>query len=208
MEKTISNATLPVGIEFLSEKDTKLAEIVSKYGPPPLWQRKEGFATLIRIILEQQVSLQSAKAAFDKLQHVLDEITPESFLALGEEDLKCIGFSRQKTKYGYNLARAVTDGTLNFEELRNLSDKDVTKKLTAIKGIGSWTANIYLLMALCRQDIWPSGDLALELAAQKLYNLKNKPSPKELLIMSEKWQPWRAVAARLLYHFYLSERQK
>ena len=204
MDKIINSTRLLEGIRYLAAKDKKLAEITAEYGPPPLWQRKEGFATLIRIILEQQVSLQSAKAAYDKLEKKVGQVTPDSFLSLGNEELKCIGFSRQKAGYWQNLAKAAKDGTLDFVALRNLPDNEVIKKLTTVKGIGPWTANIYLLMALCRQDVWPDGDLALELAAQKLYGLKNKPTPKKLLLMSKKWQPWRAVAARMLYHFYLN----
>ncbi|MBZ0201156.1 MAG: hypothetical protein K8H86_14885 [Ignavibacteriaceae bacterium] len=181
---------------------------MSKYGPPPLWGREEGFATLLYIILEQQVSLASAKAAYNKLIERLGKITPRKFLTLSDSELKTIGFSRQKTSYGRNLAEAVIKGTLNIPELYNLDGEEAKNNLMRIKGIGNWTADIYLLMALGRPDILPSGDLALLSAVHKLKKLEHRPSNEEFFEMSKKWKPWRAVAARILWHFYLSEKNK
>ena len=195
------------GIQVLTSKDEDLAKITKAYGPPPLWDREEGYHTLIHIILEQQVSLSSAKAAILRLEDTLGTITPEGFLQLSDEKLKEIGFSRQKTRYGQELANAIVQGKLNLQLLRNMEDIEAKHELLKIKGIGSWTADIYLIMALGRPDIWPGGDLALASAYQRIRELPYRPTTGELDTLSRKWRPWRAVAARLLWHFYLSKKQ-
>ena len=179
--------------------------VVSKFGPPPLWKREEGFKTLIYIILEQQVSLASANAAYKKLLQKVDSITPVNFLNLSDAELKLIGFSRQKTSYSRNLAEAIITERFNLTRLSDLDDAQAKEQLMSIKGIGPWTANIYLLMALRRPDIWPNGDMALASAVQKLKGAASRPSFEKLNRMSLKWKPWRAVAARILWHYYLSE---
>jgi DNA-3-methyladenine glycosylase II len=171
-----------------------------------MWTREPGFPTLIHIILEQQVSLASAKAAYDRLLEAVSPLTPAGFLELDDATLKTIGFSRQKTAYGRNLARIIVDGRLNLAMLCTMDDTAVRAKLIEIKGIGPWTANIYLLMALRRPDIWPCEDLALAVAAQDVKRLESRPTPDELDVLSTNWKPWRAVAARLLWHYYLSNR--
>jgi DNA-3-methyladenine glycosylase II len=181
---------------------------LQKHGVPPLWAREPGFATLLHIILEQQVSLASARAAFNKLQSVLGEITPSTFLTLDDAQLKAIGFSRQKTRYGRELAHAVLGGALNLDALHALPDDAVKMQLMAVKGIGQWTTDIYLLMALRRPDVFPKGDLALLIAAQRLFALPAQPTPLELEALAEAWRPHRATAARILWHFYLSEQKK
>jgi DNA-3-methyladenine glycosylase II len=205
MKKRLNRFTLQKGVRELAKRDEDFARIVSAYGPPPLWEREQGFHTLIHIILEQQVSLASAKAAYNRLEEALYPVKPENFLELSDEKLKQIGFSRQKTKYGRELATAIIHGNLDLPGLDELEDEEAKERLIQIKGIGAWTANIYLLMALGRPDIWPKGDLALEVAIQRLKGWSRRPTPEELRKMSDEWQPWRAVAARLLWHFYLSE---
>ena len=205
MKKRLNQSTLLEGVRCLAERDEHLATIVSTYGPPPLWEREQGFPTLIRLILEQQVSLNSAKAAYDRLEKAIDTPTPEGFSGLTDEELRRIGFSRQKTVYGRELAAAILKGRLDLSRLERLSDEDARKELIKVKGIGPWTADIYLLMALGRPDIWPKGDLALESAAQRIQGWAIRPTAEEMTVMSKEWQPWRAVAARLLWHFYLSE---
>jgi 3-methyladenine DNA glycosylase/8-oxoguanine DNA glycosylase len=129
--------------------------------------------------------------------------------ALGAaEELNQIGFSRQKTRYGRELANAILDGSLDLSSLGKLEDQEAKEQLMKVKGIGPWTADIYLLMALGRPDIWPRGDLALEVAIQRVKGWLRRPTPEEMRKMSDEWQPWRAVAARLLWHFYLCERKK
>lgn len=195
-------------VNHLSGVDSDLDYVVKKYGIPPLWARDEGFPTLVHIILEQQVSLASAKAAFDKLKKIAKPLTPQRFLELDDLQLKKVGFSRQKTTYCRNLSHSILDGELDLSALGSLGKVEVREKLTRIKGIGEWTANIYLLMALLHPDIWPKGDLALVIAIQKLKNLSQRPDSFMIEEISEKWRPWRAVAARILWHLYLNNRDK
>ncbi len=203
---TLNEETFVHGLHFLCDCDPDLAQILAKLGQPPMWAREPGFPTLIHIILEQQVSLASAKATYDRLLETVSSLTPALFLELDDATLKTIGFSRQKTAYGRNLARAIVSGCLNLATLGTMDDTAVRSKLIKVKGIGPWTANIYLLMALCRPDIWPREDLALAVAAQGVKRLESRPTPDELDVLSTSWKPWRAVAARLLWHYYLSKR--
>ena len=194
------------GVRFLADRDAHLAEVVQKYGPPPLWVREPGFPTLVYIILEQQVSLASARAAFDRLKSAVRPLTPRRFLKLTDGELLRIGFSRQKTLYTRLLAESLARRYFDLRDLHGLQDDAARKILVAFKGIGSWTADIYLLSALRRPDIWPTGDLALATAVQEVMRLRKRPSPERLEKMSAPWRPWRAVAARLFWHHYLSKR--
>lgn len=207
MIKTLDEKSLPVVCEELAKTDSDLAFIFETYGTPPLWAREAKFATLVHIILEQQVSLASALSAFNKLKEKIGAITPENVLNLSDEEMKAAYFSRQKTIYVRELAKAILDGNLDLKSLENLPDEQVKNELKKIKGIGDWTSGIYLLMALLRTDIMPKGDLALHVTWQRLKNLEHRPNSEEFLIIAEKWKPFRAVAARLLWHFYLSERK-
>ncbi|HEY83487.1 MAG TPA: DNA-3-methyladenine glycosylase 2 family protein [Chloroflexi bacterium] len=207
MNIPLNRLTLLKGVQELAKRDADLARIATTYGPPPLWEREPGFHTLIHIILEQQVSLASAKAAYKRLEKAVDPLEPKNFLMLTDEALKQIGFSRQKTRYGRELANAIIDGSLDLSGLEELEDEDAKEQLMKIKGIGPWTSDIYLLMALGRPDIWPKGDLALEIAIQRVKGWSKRPTPEEARKMSDEWRPWRAVAARLLWHFYLSDRK-
>ena len=191
------------GIEELSKRDRDIAEIITNYGYPDPWQRKPGFATLIRIILEQQVSYASAKAAFKRLNDAI-ELNPESFLTLDDDELKKIGFSRQKTRYGRILAKAVLDETLDLASLEKLPDVEIRKQLTAIKGIGDWTVDIYLMMALQRQDVFPSKDLAVAIAVKEIKDLSIRPPAAQLETIAEAWKPYRAIATKILWHYYLN----
>lgn len=194
-------------LHVLSERDADLAQILRGLGLPPMWAREPGFPTLVHIILEQQVSLASAKAAFGRLLTAVSPLTPARFLELPDATLKSIGFSRQKTAYGRYLAQAIVEGDLDLAALEALDDATARSELIKIKGIGPWTADIYLLMALRRPDVWPSGDLALAAAAQQVKQLPSRPSPDELEAIGAVWRPWRAVAARLLWHHYLQNRR-
>lgn len=200
----VTNANLPALAQTLAARDEDLANILAAFGPPPLWARPATFATLVHIILEQQVSLASARAAFDRLR-AHGAVTPQSFLTFDDVTLKTIGFSRQKTAYGRLLAQAVIDGGLNLAALKRMNDDDARAELIKLKGIGAWTADIYLLMALRRADIWPRGDLALLVALQQVKRLPARPSFIEFDAWGEQWRPHRAVAARLLWHHYLSQ---
>ena len=156
--------------------------------------------------MEQQVSLASALSAFNRLQEKVGKITPENVLKLSDEEMKLCYFSRQKTVYARELSKAVLDGDLNLKTLEKLSDAEVKHELKKIKGIGDWTADIYLLMALLRADVMPKGDLALHIAWKKFKRLEHAPKSEEFQIIAERWKPFRAVAARLLWHFYLSSK--
>ena len=193
-------------VRALTDCDAHLAEVVEKYGRPPLWVREPGFPTLVYIILEQQVSLASAKAAFDRLNAAVRPLTPMRFLKLTDDELLRIGFSRQKTLYTRLLAESLSRRHFDLRYLHELHDDVARKMLTAFKGIGNWTADIYLLSALRRPDIWPVGDLALATAVQEVKHLRKRPSPERLEKLSQPWRPYRAVAARLFWHAYLSKR--
>ena len=204
VSKPLNRKSLLRAVRLLAARDRTLSTIVSAFGPPPLWEREQGFHTLIHIILEQQVSLASARAAFNRLVAAAQPLTPQSFMKFTDTELKVIGFSRQKTLYGRHLAEAIGQGDLDLTTLNRLDDTEAKSRLMRIKGIGSWTADIYLLMAMGRPDVWPSGDLALAVAVERVKKMPRRPSPQELGALSRKWQPWRAVAARILWHFYLS----
>lgn len=208
MIKILDEKKLGAGCKILSELDADLAFIFETYGAPPLWKREATFATLVHIILEQQVSLRSALAAFNKLKEkVGDAVTPENVLSLTDAEMKAAYFSRQKILYARDLASAILENKLDLRSLESLPDADVKHELKKIKGIGDWTADIYLLMALLRPDVMPKGDLALHVAWRKLKNMPEKPNAEEFLIIAERWKPFRAVAARLLWHFYLSAKK-
>jgi DNA-3-methyladenine glycosylase II len=196
--------TIVTGCGYLCEFDLDLARIYTKLGAPPLWAREPGFPTLVHIILEQQVSLASARAAFVKLQEASGAIAPESFLRFDDAELKRIGFSRQKAGSCRGLAQSILNGATDLGQISQLENESAFEALVNIKGVGPWTANIYLLMALLRPDIWPSGDLALEVAWQRLTKLENRPKKEQMAEIAAQWRPWRAVAARLLWHYYLS----
>ncbi len=203
--KTINDSSLKKACSALASSNKLLAAVFEKHGAPPLWNKPESFATLIDIILGQQVSLASAKACYDKLEAMIGNINPENFLSLSDGELREAGFSRQKTAYGRNVARAINDGTLDLDGLRKLEDTEVKRELEKIKGIGNWTSDIYLLMAMLRPDVMPNGDLALHIAWQRLAGLDARPKADEFLSIAEQWRPFRSVAARLLWHYYLSE---
>ena len=201
----LTERSLAIAAKTLAKDHAPFERVIAAHGVPPLWAREPGFATLIYIILEQQVSLASARAAFNKLQAALVEVTPATFLTLDDAQLKTIGFSRQKARYGRGLAHAVLAGALDLDALHTMPDDAVRSLLTAVKGIGQWTTDIYLLMALGRRDVFPKGDLALLIAAQRLFDLPSRPTQREMDLIAEAWRPHRATAARILWHFYLSE---
>lgn len=193
--------------KLLAEEHAEFERVYEMYGSPPLWDREPGFATLIQIILEQQVSLASAKACFDKLTARLGEVTPNSLLTLNDAELKSVGFSRQKTAYARHLAEAVLEHRIDLDGLIHLPDAEVKSELIKLKGIGEWTSDIYLLMALLRPDVMPKGDIALHSAWHRLSG-ERQPSSDEFIELAIKWSPYRSTAARLLWHYYLSQRKK
>jgi DNA-3-methyladenine glycosylase II len=169
-----------------------------------MWGRRPGFVTLVRIILEQQVSLISAASMFKRLNTRIQPFTPEKFLELGDSQLRSLGVTRQKSSYLLSLAEAFVAGDL--QAVSRLTDDEARGALMRIKGVGSWTADIYLLMVLRRPDIWPNGDVALASAVMNLRKLQTRPSFPELSAIAENWRPFRSVAARMLWQYYLAEK--
>lgn len=200
----LDEARLVEAVRELAAIDPDLAGIAERHGPPPLWGREPGFRTLVRIILEQQVSLASAEAALQRLVRAAGAVEPEAIVAAGEEGLRAAGLTRQKSRYLVGLARDVVDGRLDLDAVAAADDHEARAGLTSVLGIGRWTADIYLLMALGRPDIWPTGDLALAGAMRRAKGLATLPTGPEQAAVAEVWRPWRAVAARLLWHAYLA----
>lgn len=204
MPAALNAASFRKAVRILTGRDPDLAALVDRHGPPPFWVRPAGFPTLLHIILEQQVSLASAQATFDRLRLLADPLTPESLLALPDEALRGIGFSRQKIRYCRIAAQAILNGDLPLDHFDRLPDEEVRGRLTALTGIGPWTADIYLQMALRRPDVWPVGDLALRVAVQRFKGLAEKPVSTHMEAIGEAWRPYRSVAAGILWHGYLN----
>jgi len=191
----------------LASHDASFNSIISAFGYPPFWSRPNTFETLVHIILEQQVSLASALSALQKLKEKTVQITPQTLLVLSDEELKACYFSRQKTVYARHLAENILYEILNLEELEQLANDEVRSKLTAIKGIGNWTTDIYLIFVLHRSDVFPVGDLAVVNALKRVKNLPPETSKERLLQIAEAWKPFRTIATMLLWHEYLSRRK-
>lgn len=192
-------------VDELTGRDPELAAVVTRFGRPTPFRRPAGFATLVLMILEQQVSLASAAAAFRRLEAMTD-VTPEGIARLSDHDLREAGFSRQKTRYVRGLGDAVTEGRLRFEEMGGRTDAEVRSTLTALTGIGAWTADVYLLAVLDRPDVWPVTDRALQVGTAEVIGLPQPPGPAELMEIGERWRPLRSTAARLVWHAYLGSR--
>ena len=206
LPSTLHRASLPSAVRTLARGDPRLARLVARHGVPPLWARRPGFASLLRIILEQQVSLASARAIYHRLAAAVEQVRPENILALGTVGLQGLGLTRQKASYACGLALQVLEGQLALDRLGRYDDDEAREHLMRVRGIGLWTANIYLLMALRRPDIWPSGDLALHKALGRLDGTGRVPSSGEAEQLAARWRPLRAVAARILWQAYLAER--
>ncbi|HXC69137.1 MAG TPA: hypothetical protein VN644_04145 [Pyrinomonadaceae bacterium] len=202
----LTQKSLALAARELAARDETLAAILATYGDPPLWRRATGFTTLVHIILEQQVSLKSARSMLTRLQTAIEPFTPWRFIELGDDYFRGLGVTRQKSSYLLHLSECIVNGELSFTKLARMSDDDARMILTRIKGIGLWSADVYLLMAMRRADIWPSGDLALAVAMKDLRGLPHRPKPEELERLAENWRPHRAVAARMLWQYYLGKR--
>lgn len=206
MGASLTKESLREGALYLAARDNDLARLLETDGVPPLWARKPCFSTLIHIILEQQVSLASAMAMYRRLVGNLVPFTPKRFLEVGSSHLRSLGVTRQKAAYCINVAEAILVNQLDLKAVSRMDDLAAADTLTRIKGIGPWTAGIYLLMALRRPDVWPSGDIALTNTVQKVKKLHLYPSPSTLTQVAEVWRPFRSVAARMLWHHYLSDK--
>jgi DNA-3-methyladenine glycosylase II len=203
----LTRSTLSSAVAHLVRRDRALARIVRAHGVPPLWARRPGFATLSRIILEQQVSLASARALHSRLsKHLQGGWTTAAILRQGTTGLIERGVTRQKAGYLLALAERIERGELVLANLSRASDEDAQRRLIACHGVGPWTAGVYLLMALRRPDVWPPGDLALQKALSRLLGLERTLTNDEALACASQWAPYRAVAARILWCGYLGER--
>ncbi|MBD0280016.1 MAG: DNA-3-methyladenine glycosylase 2 family protein [Flavisolibacter sp.] len=190
----------------LAERDKELQWIISNYHYPPFWVRPNTFATLVLTILEQQVSIASAFAAFKKLKEKVGAVSPHKLLCLSDEALRSCYFSRQKIVYVRALATAIVNQQINLKKFYNQPDDMVRTELKKLKGIGEWTADIYLLHALRRLDIFPVGDLALVNALKEVKQLAPTIKREELMQLSLKWKPYRSIATMILWHCYIQKR--
>jgi DNA-3-methyladenine glycosylase II len=191
--------------DSLASADKHLKSILSEYGYPPLWTRPNSFETLVLTILEQQVSLASAYAAYKKLKEKLLRITPQNVLSLKDEELRACYFSRQKTVYVRELANAILSKRINLKRFEKEEDDLVRRELKQLKGIGDWTVDIYLLHALQRTDVFPIGDLALVNAIQMI--MEKKLTKEEILNTAESWKPYRSIATMILWHYYIKKKK-
>ncbi len=204
--RILTNESLAKAAATLARRDRHLRTIYEIHGVPPMWARRSGFPTLLRIVLEQQVSLVSARAMFERLRLNMNPFTPENFIDRGELFLRSLGMTRQKAHYAVQVAEAFAQDHL--KRIGRLTDDEAHARLISIKGVGPWTANIYLLMVLRRPDIWPDGDIALATAVKTVWKMKERPSFSELSRMAEGWRPYRSVAARMLWQYYLAEKKR
>ena len=190
----------------LAARDQQLLSILQQYGHPPMWNRPASFESLVHIILEQQVSLASAKAALEKLREKIGTITADHVLALSDSELRSCYFSRQKTVYVRCLAEAIITGKLNLEALKHFSDEEIRTELKKIKGIGDWTVDIYLFFVLQRSDIFPTGDLAMMNALKQVKQLPKHITKEEIVALADAWRPHRSLATMLFWHYYIKTR--
>ncbi|MDN5284471.1 MAG: DNA-3-methyladenine glycosylase 2 family protein [Mucilaginibacter sp.] len=204
MLKQFNHANYHTICDELAAADADLANIIKNHGYPPLWSRPNTFETLVHIILEQQVSLASALSALNKLRERVQEITPARVLLLTDEEFKACYCSHQKTTYIKYLAEAIVSGQINLEELERLPDEVIRAKLTTLKGIGNWTADVYLMFVLQHADIFPIGDLAAVNALKRVKVLPKEITREEVIVIAEQWAPYRTIASMLLWHYYLS----
>ncbi len=202
----LTTAALREATAELARRDADLARVVRTFGPPPLWARPAGFATLVRIILEQQVSLASAKSVYARCERSLGQVTPERVQARGVRALQAAGFTRQKASYAVGLAEEVLSGALDLRALSRMESRDARARLLAVRGLGPWSVDVYLLMALRAPDVWPPGDVALADAMHRVKGLRARPSSERQERIARAWAPWRSAAARILWHHYLSSR--
>jgi DNA-3-methyladenine glycosylase II len=209
MKRDSLNAqNLAAAAKSLAGNDPALARVLDQHGPPPLWKRPATFATLVRIILEQQVSLASAKSTFSKLARACDgKINAGNLAQLGDEGLRAVGFSRQKARYALALADDVQQQRFRIGSLRHRDDQEVRELITARLGLGDWSADVFLLMALCRPDVLPVGDLALVKGMIELDG-GNYDTSADVIARAERWRPYRSVACRMVWQWYLGNRRQ
>ncbi len=201
----INHTALQQVIDFLSQKDTILQFILDNFGQPIIQKREEGFASMCHIILEQQVSIASAKACYVKLQNKFHSITPEIITKATEDELRSCGVSRQKTIYLKDLADKVITKEIQFETFSSKSEQQIRNELITIKGVGNWSIEVYLMFCLQSPDIVPLGDIAIKNTLKELYDCQTYEEMKRL---SDNWKPYRTFASFTIWHYYLKKRNK
>ena len=206
MQPVFNETTLVTICNRLAKKDDAIKSIIEQYGYPPFWNRRASFETLVHIILEQQVSLASAKAALMQLKEKIGSVTPQKILLLSDAALKTCYFSRQKIVYTRCLAQAVIDGEITISKLENLPDEEIRAALTKIKGIGNWTVDVFLMMVLHRTDLFPTGDIALMNSVKHIKQLPSHTSKESILELAEQWRPYKTVAAFIFWYAYIKRR--
>jgi DNA-3-methyladenine glycosylase II len=203
MEHPLSQTALNEGIDRLAQVDEDVAHALVRVGYPAPRQREPGFATLLRIMVAQQLSTKSAAAIWARLEAACaPAVTAERYLALDDAAFKLIGFSRQKMAYGRSLAEAVAAGALDLQALATVPEEDAIAAISALRGFGRWSAEIYLLFALGRTDVFPADDLGLQVGMQRLKRLEARPTRKALDLLVEHWRPLRGCGAIFLWHYY------
>jgi DNA-3-methyladenine glycosylase II len=202
-EHPLSERALAAGVDQLAAIDRDLARALARVGYPSPRQREPGFATLLRIMVAQQLSTRSAAAIWARVEQACPpQVTAERFLELGEASFRTIGFSRQKMVYGRSLAEAVASGALDLAALATLPEEEAVQAISALRGFGRWSAEIYLLFALGRADIFPADDLGLQIGMQRLKGLEARPNRKAMDRLAEPWRPLRGCGAIFLWHYY------
>lgn len=189
-------------LQELAARDPDIAAALAQIGPPPPRDRPPGFGSLLRAIVGQQISAAAAASLWARLTAAIDPITPEAVAAHEIDALRALGLSRQKALYARGLALDILARRVELDRLPTLADDAAIAHLVQVKGIGRWSAEVYLLFALGRPDIWPAGDLALAIAMQRLKRLRRRPDPKRLIRLAEPWRPYRGAAAHFLWHYY------
>lgn len=206
MHQTFDSANFKKICNKLCRIDKDLHAIIRQYGHPPMWTRPATFQTLVLTILEQQVSLASAYAAFKKLKVRVGYVTPEKILSLKDEELRACYFSRQKIIYARELAKAIQSKQLMLNKFSNSHEDEIRVELKKIKGIGDWTVDVYLMHALQRTDLFPLGDIALVNSLKEIKQLHADTTKENMLSIAELWRPYRTIASMILWHAYIKKR--
>lgn len=201
----LNEQTLDEGLQALGRMDADVARAIDEAGRPPLRRREPGFETLLRTIVGQQLSIKAAAAIWSRLEAAVAPLEPARLLEFPDGELRALGFSRQKVIYVRALAEDLMSGRVDLLGISGRTDDDAIAELVKLKGIGRWTAEVYLLFALGRPDIFPADDLALMVAAQRVKRLDERPTGPALRELAESWRPWRGVAAHFLWHYYKFE---
>lgn len=199
--KIEDDSSLALALQRLAERDADVARGLEEAGCPPLRYRPPGFATLLRIIVAQQVSLAAAASIWGRLEEACQPLEPTRLLAMGDDELRAVGLSRQKQGYVRSLALLMTQGELDLELLDELEDEEAVAHITRVKGLGRWSAEVYLLFSHGRSDVWPADDVGLMIGMERLKQLPERPTVQQMRMLAEDWRPYRAAGARLLWHF-------